>query len=95
MSTPVTKASARPKASDKGRYRCAVFFKNHRIANGSAFTMHSNKNQDNRNVSVGRFKRLILKGDRFAGKVNWAGIYEDNRLIWEFHETVGSWQLPK
>jgi hypothetical protein len=90
MSTP-NRAQSRPKAADKGRYRCAVFFKDHRIPNGNAFNMHSNLNQDYRNVSVNRFKQLILKGERFEGKVNWAGIYENNILIWEYKDDLKTW----
>jgi hypothetical protein len=94
MSTP-NRAQSKPKASDKGRYRCAVFFKDHRIPNGNAFVMWSNKNQDNRNVSVNSFKQKILRGEKFEGKVNWAGIYENGNLIWEYKDDAKTWAAAK
>lgn len=94
MSTP-NRTQSRPRAADKGRYRCAVFFKDHRIPNGNAFNMHSNRNQDDRNVSINRFKQLILRGEKFEGKVNWAGIYENNILIWEYKDDLKTWAAAR
>lgn len=73
----------KPKATDKGQYKIAIFFIDHKLPTGRAFTMHSNKSQDHRNISANRFKRMVTVG-KFAGTVNWAGLYQNEWLIAEF-----------
>lgn len=81
---------ARPKASDKGRYKLAVYFIDHQDGNGRPKYFHSNMTQDRRNVSVNRFKRLVL--DKWQNKVNWAAIYEHGRMVGEFKKENGVWE---
>lgn len=81
---------ARPKASDKGRYKLAVYFVDHRSDSGQAMYFHSNLSQDKRGLSVNRFKKLVL--EKWRNKVNWAAIYEDGRMISEFKLENGVWE---
>jgi hypothetical protein len=80
----------RPKAADKGRYKLAVYFINHRDDNGRPKYFHSNLSQDRRNTSVNRLKKLVL--DKWRGKVNWAAIYEHGNMISEFKNENGVWE---
>lgn len=75
----------KPKASDRGQIKIAIFFIDHKLPTGRAFTMHSNRSQDNRNLAVNRFKRMVSIG-KFSGTVNWAGIYQNEWLIAEYKE---------
>jgi hypothetical protein len=87
MSTTTTQRKPKAKAVDKGEYKLGVFFKDHKIPNGNAWYGYSNKNQDKNNVSVNRFKALVSRGI-FKDKVNWAGIYHLDHLIWEYKDGV-------
>ncbi|MEZ4991870.1 MAG: hypothetical protein R2824_15725 [Saprospiraceae bacterium] len=81
---------ARPKASDKGRFKLGVYFITHESHDGKAKYFHSNKSQDKRGISVNRLKKLVL--DRWRGKVNWAAIYENGHMISEFKLENGVWE---
>lgn len=85
----MTQRKQRPKASDRGRYKLAVYFKHHHSHDGSAYYFWSNASQDKANTSVNRFKKLI--STKWTGKVNWAGIYENGTLIHEYSEEKGGW----
>jgi hypothetical protein len=76
----------KPKASDRGEYKIAIFFINHSLPTGRAFTMRSNKSQDQRNLSANRFKRMVSVG-KFSGTVNWAGLYHNEWLVAEFTDS--------
>ena len=80
----------RPKASDKGRYKLAVYFIVHESSDGTPRYFWSNKSQDRRGLSINRLKKLVI--DKWKGKVNWAGLYEDGRMIAEFKLDYGQWE---
>lgn len=75
---------------NRGRYKLAIYFKNHRDANGRPKYYHSTKQQDQRGKSIPRFtKKLVL--DR-RNQIAWAGLYEDKRQIMEFREANNEWK---
>ena len=80
----------KPKAADRGRFRLAVYFVNHQSGSGRAYYFHSNRSQDAMGVSANRLKRLVTQ--KWDGKVNWAGLYENNHLIAEYKLENNEWQ---
>ena len=75
---------------EKGKYKLGVFFINHQQPNGNAYYFHSRPSQDISGRVVLRFKKLVL--EKWAGKVSWAGIYEDGVLIQKFDVNNGYWE---
>ena len=65
-----------------GRYHLAIYFIDHRIPDGRPFYCRSNKGQDKSGSSIHRLKGLVTV--KWGGKVNWAGLYEDQVQIAEF-----------
>lgn len=82
----------RSKATDRGRFKLAVFFKNHMSPSGKAYSYWSNQSQDAKGISVSRFKNLVLKKPDWVNMISWAGIYKDGVLLHEYKDDVGEWK---
>lgn len=80
----------KPASECRGRFKLVVFFKDHRLKQG--FAIFSKVGQDVRGVSFVRFKNLVLKG-KFAGRVKWAGIYEQGKEVWRWQSSPCTRQL--
>ena len=78
----------------KGIYKLAVFFleRLHRQPEGKPYYFLSTRRQDQNNTAKKRLKYLV--SEKWAGKVNWAGLYENNQLIEEFKIEANLWQSP-
>ncbi len=71
----------------QGRYKLAIFFKEHRISTGKACCHYSTPKQDQFGRSINRLKYLIDGGYKpYADKVDWAAIYENEEMIFEFKD---------
>ncbi len=81
--------AAKPKASDKGRFKLAIYFHEHEDKNGRAKYFWSKLQQDKNGTSVNRLKKLVTV--KWKGKVNWASIYENGTQICKFNEET-QWQ---
>ena len=80
------KAPSGKKSSKKrGRFKLVVFFVDHQLDRG--FTLFSTKKQDQHGRSLKRFQNMILKG-KFAGRVRWAGIYENQQEVWRMPKSI-------
>ncbi len=73
----------------KGSYRLAVFFLDHRQPTGQAYYFNSTIRQDQNRTAKSRLKYLIDK--KWQGKVSWAGLYHHNQLIEEFKIGENQW----
>lgn len=87
MSTTTANVKRKAKAADRGRWKIGVYFVDHKSPSGAAYYFHSNKSQDNSGISANRLKKLVA--NTWKGKVNWAGLYEDNVLKAEYRD--GEW----
>lgn len=80
----------RPKAADKGRYKLAIYFVDHQSSNGKPYYFYSNKRQDTKGTAINRLKLLVSK--KWENKVNWAAIYEHDRMAYEFKDRDTGWE---
>ncbi len=76
----------------KGVHKLAVFFLDHRQIEGKPYYFRSTRRQDLNSTAKKRLKYLV--STKWAGKVNWAGLYENNQLIAEFKIADNLWQSP-
>ncbi len=75
------------RARPNGRFKLAIFFINHYAASGKAICHYSTKRQDEHGKSINRLKYLIDGGYKpYADKVDWAAIYENEEMIFEFKD---------
>ena len=79
----------RPKDA-QGIHKLAVFFIDHRHPRGKAHYFYSTIRQDQNNSAQRRLKYLV--NVKWAGKVNWAGLYVSNQLQEEFKIATNEWQ---
>jgi len=79
----------RPKDA-KGIHKLAVFFLDHRHPKGHAYYFYSTIRQDQNGSARRRLKYLV--SEKWAGKVNWAGLYVYNQLDEEFKIAENEWQ---
>ncbi len=86
-----TARTRKPKAADRGRYKLAVYFIDHKEVNGKPYYFHSTARQDKNNISLNRFKRMVTK--KWSGRINWAAIYENEVMICEFKDEQTGWEL--
>lgn len=81
----------RPKASDKGDYKLAVYFIDHRQPHGKPYYFYSKKSQDKAGTAANRLKQLVFSTN-FKDKVNWAGLYHTGTLIATYKREDNQWQ---
>lgn len=79
------------KTKSKGRFHMAVYFVQHRQPEGKPYYFWSNKGQDKAGSSANRLKRLV-HSKNWRGRVNWAGLYEDNQEIATYSLRTDQWQ---
>lgn len=80
----------RKKKKNQGRYHLSIYFIDHWQPEGKPFYFWSNKGQDKAGSSIKRLKGLVT--GRWKNKVNWAGLYEDEKLIATFTLSTNFWQ---
>lgn len=86
-----SQARRRPK-SPRGDHKLAVFFLEHQNPSGQAYYFYSTMRQDYNRTAKKRLKYLV--DEKWAGKVNWAGLYVANQLVEEFKIAENKWQDP-
>lgn len=67
-----------------------MYFLEHKSSTGRAFYFWSNKAQDRNGASANRFKRLVSA--TWKGRVQWAGLYHNDVLLYEYKSDTGEWE---